>query len=98
MASAKKNCSVTFADRKKERNIMNITTDKKSNMLYWDSMEDQCDEFLNNFLTDYALTNITLDEDARIDISKAILETIVSKCKEYGINTDEAFPYVDENY
>lgn len=77
---------------------MNITTDKKSNMLYWDSMEDQCDEFLNNFLTDYALTNITLDEDAHIDISKAILETVISKCKDYGINTDEAFPYVDENY
>lgn len=77
---------------------MNMTMDKKSNMLYWEGMEDQCDEFLNNFLTDYALTAFILDEDARIDISKAILETIVSKCKEYGINTDEAFPYVDENY
>lgn len=77
---------------------MNITTDKKSNMLYWDSMEDHCDEFLNNFLTNYALTNITLDEDAHIDISKAILETVISKCKDYGVNTDKAFPYIDENY
>lgn len=75
-----------------------VTMDKKSNILYWESMENQCEEFLNNFLTDYALTNVTLDEDARIDISKAILETIISKCKEHGVNTDEAFPYVDENY
>lgn len=73
------------------------TMDKKSNILYWESMENQCDEFLNNFLTDYALTAFTpfaLDKNARIDISKVILETIVSKCKEYGINTDKAFPYL----
>ena len=61
------------------------TMDKKSNILYWDDMENQCDEFLNNFLAEYAPTAFALDEDARIDISKAILETIVSKCKEYGI-------------
>ena len=77
---------------------MNTTADKKNNMIYWDSMKNQCDEFLNNFLAEYALTNITLNGDARIDIGKAILETIISKCKDYGINTDEAFPYVDENY
>ena len=74
------------------------TMDKKSNILYWESMENQCEEFLNNFLAEYALTAFTLDEDAHIDISKAILETIISKCKEYGVDTDEAFPYVDENY
>lgn len=77
---------------------MNITTDKKSNMLYWDSIEDECSQFLDNLLNNYALTYITLDDDAHIDISKAILETVISKCKDYGVNTSEAFPYIDENY
>lgn len=77
---------------------MNAATNKKSNMLYWDSMEDACNQFLDNFLTEYTYTNITLDDDVRIDIGKAILETVISKCKDYDVNTDEAFPYVAENY
>lgn len=28
----------------------------------------------------------------------SILETIIQKCGEYGIDTDAAFPYVDEDY
>ena len=36
--------------------------------------------------------------DAKIDISKAVLETIINKCKEYGINTEVAFPFIDEDY
>ena len=72
---------------------------KKNNMTYWDDMEAECDKLLTTLLTDYACdTSADLDEDARIDISKCILETAIAKCKEYGINTDKVFPYVDNDY
>lgn len=70
----------------------------ENNTLYRESIEDECSQFLDNILNNYALTYITLDDDTRIDISKAILETVISKCKDYGVDTSEAFPYVDENY
>ncbi len=72
---------------------------KKNNMAYWDSMEAECSKLLTTLLADYACdTPEELGDDARIDISKSILETVIAKCKEYGIDTDKAFPYVDENY
>lgn len=70
----------------------------ENNTLYRESVEDECSQFLDNLLTNYALTYVTLDDDAHIDISKAILETVISKCKDYGVNTSETFPYIDENY
>lgn len=72
---------------------------KKNNMTYWDNMEAECDKLLTTLLTDYACdTSADLDEDARIDICKCILETAIAKCKEYGIDTDKVFPYVNINY
>ena len=76
-----------------------IKSDKKRNMEYWDDMEEECRKLLDTILFDYANTDTSqIDEDARIDISKSILETIMQKCGEYGIDTDDAFPYVEENY
>lgn len=76
-----------------------INSDKKKNIAYWDDMEDECRKLLDTILSDYASTNVSkIDEDTRIDISKSILETIIQKCGEYGIDTDAAFPYVDEDY
>lgn len=72
---------------------------KKNNMAYWDNMEEECSKLLTTLLTDYTCdTPKELDDDARIDISKSIMETVITKCKEYGINTDKVFPYVNENY
>lgn len=72
---------------------------KKGNMAYWDDMEAECDKLLTTLLTDYACDKpADLDEDARIDISKSILETAITKCKAYGIDTDKVFPYVDTSY
>lgn len=74
-------------------------SDKKRNMEYWDNMEEECREILNTILSNYANADTSqINEDARIDISKSILETIIQKCGEYGIDTDAAFPYVDEDY
>lgn len=72
---------------------------KKSNMAYWDDMEAECDKLLTTLLTNYACdTPADIEKDARIDISKCILETTIAKCKEYGIDTDKVFPYVDTDY
>lgn len=71
--------------------------DKKRNVQYWDSMEEYTGLFLDDLLANY--TDIPpLDEDIRIDISKAILETVIAGLKSYGVDTDKAFPYVNGNY
>lgn len=76
-----------------------IKCDKKRNMEYWDDMEEECRKLLDTILSNYTNANTSqIDEDARIDIGKSILETIIQKCGEYGIDTDDAFPYVDEDY
>ena len=63
------------------------------------NIESMSGTLLTMLLTDYACdTSADLDEDARIDISKCILETAIAKCKEYGIDTDKVFPYVNTNY
>ena len=68
-------------------------------MEYWDDMEEECRKLLDTILSDYTNTNTSqINEDTRIDISKSILETIMQKCGEYGIDTDDTFPYVDEDY
>lgn len=72
---------------------------KKNNMAYWDDMEQQCRKLLDNLLTNYAYADTsTLDEDARIDISKVILETVINQCKKYDIDTNTAFPFIDTDY
>ena len=55
---------------------------KKNNMAYWDSMEAECSKLLTTLLTDYACdTPEELDDDARIDISKSILETVIGNAR-----------------
>ena len=50
-------------------------------MAYWDDMEQQCRNLLDNLLTNYAYADTSkLDEDARIDISKVILDTVINQC------------------
>lgn len=76
-----------------------IKSDKKRNMEYWDNMEEECRKLLDTILSNYTNANTSqINEDASIDISKSILETIIQKCGEYGIDTDDAFTYIDENY
>lgn len=54
---------------------------KKNNMAYWDDMEQQYRKLLDDLLTNYAYADTSkLDEDARIDISKVILETVINQC------------------
>lgn len=77
-----------------EEMIRMIKTDKKSNIEYWDKMEQACQDTVERIVNDI----FKLNEDAKIDISKAVLDTIINKCKEYGINTDVAFPFIDEDY
>lgn len=73
--------------------------DKKSNMAYWDDIDDACQQFFDKMCSDYAMCKCnTLDEDSKIDISKAIMETIIDKCKSHGLDTDKMFPYVDCDY
>lgn len=72
--------------------------DKKSNSAYWDAMEKECEIFFRRILRQYAMSEYPeLSEDARIDISKSVLETVITKCRKYGINTDTVFPYIDCN-
>lgn len=72
---------------------------KKNNMAYWDDMEQQCRNLLDNLLTNYAYADTSkLDEDARIDISKVILDTVINQCKKYDIDTNKAFPFIDTDY
>lgn len=60
---------------------LRIKSDKKRNMEYWDNMEEECREILNTILSNYANADTSqINEDARIDISKSILETIIQKC------------------
>ena len=59
---------------------LRIKSDKKRNMEYWDNMEEECREILNTILSNYANADTSqINEDARIDISKSILETIIPK-------------------
>lgn len=68
-------------------------------MAYWDDMKQQCRNLLDNLLTNYAYADTSkLDEDARIDISKVILDTVINQCKKYNIDTNTAFPFIDTDY
>lgn len=72
---------------------------KKNNVMYWDDMEEQCRKLVNNLLDNYAYTDTTcVDEDARIDMSKIVLESIIDQCKKHGVDTDKAFPFIDCDY
>lgn len=77
-----------------EKMVEMIKTDKKANTEYWDEMEQACQDTVERIINDI----FKLNEDAKIDISKAVLETIINKCKEYGIDTEVAFPFIDEDY
>ena len=70
--------------------------DKKSNVAYWDDIDNECQQFFDKICQNYTVCKYDmLDEDAKIDISKAVMETIINKCKSYGLDTDKMFPYVD---
>ena len=78
---------------------MTSLENKKNNMAYWDDMENQCLNLIDNLLMNYAHADTSnIDEDARIDMSKIILETVINQCKKYDIDIDKAFPYIDVNY
>jgi len=73
------------------------TLDKKANMAYWDEIDNTSEEFVTTFLS-HSATSEQLDEDEVLEIGKEVTEFMLSKLKEYGIDTDKAYPYVDENY
>ncbi len=72
-------------------------SDKKANMAYWDEIDNTSEEFVTAFLS-HSVTSEQLDEDEVLEIGKEVTEFMLSKLREYGINTDTAYPYVDENY
>lgn len=79
--------------------LTTFITNKKNNMAYWDDMENECRNLLDNLLANYSNVDTSnIDEDARVDISKVILETVINQCKKYDIDTDVAFPYIDSVY
>lgn len=72
---------------------------KKHNVEYWDDMEQQCRNLLDNLLTNYAYADTSMiDEDAHIDISKVLLETVIEQCKKYNVDTNKAFPFINTDY
>lgn len=71
-----------------------IKTDKKANTEYWDEMENICQDAVEKIVG----KTVNLNDDAKINISKTVLETVINKCKEYGIDTEVAFPFIDEDY
>lgn len=73
------------------------TLDKKANMAYWDEIDNTSEEFVTAFLS-HSATSEQLDEDKVLEIGKEVTEFMLSKLKEYGVDTDKAYPYVDENY
>lgn len=72
-------------------------SNKKANMAYWDEIDDLSEEYVRS-LCKYAVTNIDVD-DVALEIGKSVTEHVLEKLKELlDVNTDEAFPYVNENY
>ena len=81
----------------KKEFIENAKVNKKSNMAYWDEIDEVAEEFVRNFLS-CSVSGNTLNEDEILDIGKEITEVMLDKLRDYGIDTDKAYPYVDENY
>ena len=81
----------------KKEFIENAKVNKKSNMAYWDEIDEVSEEFVRNFLS-CSVSGNTLNEDEILDIGKEITEVMLDKLRDYGIDTDKAYPYVDENY
>lgn len=72
--------------------------DKKANMEYWDRMEDLTLCWVDILLNNYARPRIRLNGDARLDISKRMLDGFLKMLEEYEVDVDKAFPYVDCDY
>ena len=82
--------------------INEVTKDKKSNMSYWDAIDDFTMDFVKNFIKifgfdeegNYVSEDFFSDDTLKeklIDVSKEVTKKIVNS----GI---AQFPYVDENY
>lgn len=81
----------------KGQNFMDITTNKKRNMAYWDEIDNTSETFVRDF-ANYAQTDIALDDDAITEIGKAVTEKVLEELKDRDIDITTAFPYVNENY
>lgn len=81
----------TFTDRD------SIFTNKKRNMAYWDEIDNVSEEFVREFAK-YAQPELELDDDDVLEIGKTVTEKVLEELKDHGIDTDKAYPYVDENY
>ena len=71
--------------------------DKKSNMAYWDEIDDMSEEFVRQF-AGCAAEKLELDDDDVTDIAKTVQTAVLDAFKRLGIDTDKHFPYVNENY
>ena len=76
---------------------MSIVTNKKRNMEYWDAIDNVSEEFVREFAK-YAQPELELDDDAIMEIGKAITVKVLEELKDLGVDTEKAYPYVDENY
>ena len=72
--------------------------DKKSNMAFWDSLDDMTEEFVKQYIAAAAEKLEIDDEDIVIEIAKRVQETVLNELENYDIDTNIYFPYVDENY
>lgn len=71
--------------------------DKKSNMAFWDSLDDITEEFVKQYIAS-AAEKLEVDEEVITEISKRVQETVLNELEGYDIDTNVYFPYVDENY
>ena len=71
--------------------------DKKSNMAYWDEIDDMSEEFVRQF-AGCAAEKLELDDNDVTDIAKTVQTAVIDAFKSLGIDTDKHFPYVNENY
>lgn len=71
-----------------------ITSDKKANAAYWDSLDTAAEKFITSLLEesfDINHNNISINRDDRIYIAKRVIETVAAEFKKIGLD----FPYVD---
>ena len=71
----------------------NETITKKNNMVYWDAIDNDAEDYVRNLIA-YSYDDVDIDDDDIIVIAKDILELAVSALGNHGAR----FPYVDENY
>lgn len=77
----------------------NKTTDyatmgKKGNVMYWDAIDDLCEQFTRD-LVDFSVPKVEMDDDDILYLQNEIRDFAIKFVEE---KSAAKFPYVDENY